>query len=104
MVVQMMDGSEFSALVHVESGLLHVAGHAGGIFPFTLVIKPGSALQICRRILQLLGDDQLEQVQRLHDAEIKRLALAAGIDPQSAGSITIENLVATIEKLRSQTG
>lgn len=49
-VIDLTDGSHFSAMIHVESGKLHVALPWLGTF----VIQPESAHQVCERILELL--------------------------------------------------
>ena len=54
-VLQMTDGTQFDALVSVESGKLHMS--AGGFMGLTFVIDPDSAKQVCYRILELLTED-----------------------------------------------
>ena len=50
MVLQLTDGTEFAAEVHVESGVLHLNMGWG----ITIVVDPGSARQVCKRILELV--------------------------------------------------
>ena len=52
-VIQMTDGTEFAALVHMEAGKLHVS--AGGFMGLTFVIEPGSVRSVCLRLLTLLN-------------------------------------------------
>ena len=51
-VIQMTDGTEFAALVHVESGKLHVS--AGGFLGLTFVLEPKSVRQVCNRLLEMI--------------------------------------------------
>jgi hypothetical protein len=55
-VIQMTDGTEFAALVHMESGKLHVK--AVGFLGFTFVLEPTSLRQVCNRLLEMILDDQ----------------------------------------------
>ena len=53
--IDLTDGSSFSAMVHVESEKLHI--NLGWMFG-AFVIKPESARQVCRRILDMLGPER----------------------------------------------
>jgi hypothetical protein len=59
MVIQMTDGTEFVALVHMESGKLHVA--AGGFLGLTFVLEPKSVRQVCHRLLEMCLDESERQ-------------------------------------------
>jgi hypothetical protein len=54
MVLQMTDGTCFTALVHMESGKLHI--QAGGFLSF--VVEPESARQVCHRLLEMILDEK----------------------------------------------
>jgi hypothetical protein len=52
MVIEFTDGTTFEAIVHIESGKLHVS--AGGFMGFTFVLEPRSVREVCRRLLYLM--------------------------------------------------
>ena len=54
MVLQMTDGTAFTALVRMESGKLHI--QAGAFLTF--VVEPASACQVCHRLLEIILDEK----------------------------------------------
>jgi hypothetical protein len=52
MILELTDGTQFSAEVHVEAGKLHV--RVGNWMGMAFVIEPHSVTAICRRILELM--------------------------------------------------
>jgi hypothetical protein len=54
------DGSCIEAMVHIEADRLHVNAGWG----FSFVIQSKSARAVCRRLLELLPDEQKEEASR----------------------------------------
>jgi hypothetical protein len=59
MVIQMTDGTEFAALVHMESGKVHVS--AVGFLGFIFVLEPNSLRQVCNRLLEIMNNEKDRQ-------------------------------------------
>lgn len=57
MVLQMTDGTELAAMVHMESGKLHI--QAGKFLIF--VVEPDSVRQVCHRLLEMCLDESERQ-------------------------------------------